>query len=241
MVFITHCWKSSPFKGCAKRWSLQGLLVMAVLSAALSASWPANAAGVQLTQLKTQSTDDGIYLSANLSFELPAVVEDALLKGIPLFFVLEVDILRERWYWIDQRAAAASRTIRLAYQPLTRRWRINIGSGLIGSTSSLRATFNQNYDTLAEALSAVQRVARWKVAEPAEVRPGADYKLKFNFKLDLSQLPRPFQIGMAGQRDWSIEIEHNQKMVLQASTAAEIVKDASQDGIKDGAPVEALK
>ena len=84
-------------------------------------------------------------------------------------------------------------------------------------------------------------MARWRVAEPAEVRPGADYKLKFSFKLDLSQLPRPFQIGMAGQRDWSIEIEHNQKMVLQASTAAEIVKDASQDGIKDGVPGEALK
>ena len=241
MVFITHCWKSSPFKGCAKRWSLQALLVMAVLLTALCACLPANAAGAQLTQLKTQSTEEGVYLSANLSFELPAVVEDALLKGIPLFFVLEVDILRERWYWTDQRVASASRTIRLAYQPLTRRWRVNIGSGLIGSTSSLRATFNQNYDTLAEALSAVQRVARWKVAEPAEIRPGADYKLNFSFKLDLSQLPRPFQIGMAGQRDWSIEIEYSQKMVLQASSAAEIVKDASQDGIKDGAPGEAFK
>jgi hypothetical protein len=137
--------------------------------------------------------------------------------------------------------ASASRTIRLAYQPLTRRWRVNIGSGLIGSTSSLRATFNQNYDTLAEALSAVQRVARWKVAEPTEIRPGADYKLNFIFKLDLSQLPRPFQIGVAGQRDWSISIDHSQKMVLQISSAAEIVKEASPDGIKDSAPGESLK
>jgi hypothetical protein len=241
MVFITHCLKSSPFKGWAKRCRLQCLLVMAALLTALCVWLPANAAGAQLTQLKTQSTDEGIYLSANLSFELPAVVEDALLKGIPLFFVLEVDVLRERWYWTDQRVASASRTIRLAYQPLTRRWRVNIGSGLIGSTSSLRATFNQNYDTLAEALSAVQRVARWKVAEPAEIRPGADYKLNFSFKLDLSQLPRPFQIGVAGQRDWSIAIEHSQKMVLQASTTADIVKDAALDGIKDGAPGEGLK
>jgi hypothetical protein len=124
---------------------------------------------------------------------------------------------------------------------LTRRWRVNIGSGLIGSTSSLRATFNQNYDTLAEALSAVQRVARWKVAEPTEIRPGADYKLNFIFKLDLSQLPRPFQIGVAGQRDWSIAIDHSQKMVLQISSAAEIVKEASPDGIKDSAPGESLK
>lgn len=240
MVFITRCWKNAPPEAGAKRSRLRGLLFMALLLAALCAALPvaraagaANTATAQLTQLRTQSADDGIYLSANLDFELPNVVEDALLKGIPLFFVLEVEILRDRWYWTDQRVAAASRTIRLAYQPLTRRWRVNIGSGIIGSASSLRATFNQNYDTLAEALSAVQRVARWKVAEPSDIRAGADHSLVFSFKLDLSQLPRPFQIGVAGQRDWTIAIESTQKMTLQAARPAELVKDSpSGEGLK---------
>jgi hypothetical protein len=240
MVFITHCWKNAPIEAGAKRSRLSGLLLIALLLAALCAALPvaraagaANAATAQLTQLRTQSAEDGIYLSANVDFELPNVVEDALLKGIPLFFVLEVEILRDRWYWTDQRVAAASRTIRLAYQPLTRRWRVNIGSGLVGSASSLRATFNQNYDTLAEALSAVQRVARWKVAEPADIRPGADHSLVFSFKLDLSQLPRPFQIGVAGQRDWTIAIESTQKMTLQAARPAEPVKDSpAGEGLK---------
>jgi hypothetical protein len=79
------------------------------------------------------------------------VVEDALLKGIPMFFVVEADIYRDRWYWTDPRVASAARTIRLAYQPLTRRWRVNIASGLITSSSGLRATLNQNYETLSEA------------------------------------------------------------------------------------------
>jgi hypothetical protein len=237
MVFITRCWKNAPLEAGAKRSRLRGLLLMALMLVALCAALPAaraaNAATAQLTQLRTQSADDGIYLSANVDFELPNVVEDALLKGIPLFFVLEVEILRDRWYWTDQRVAAASRTIRLAYQPLTRRWRVNIGSGIIGSASSLRATFNQNYDTLADALSAVQRVARWKVAEPSDIRPGADHSLVFSFKLDLSQLPRPFQIGVAGQRDWTIAIESTQKMTLQAARPAEQVKDSpSSEGLK---------
>jgi hypothetical protein len=240
MVFITHCWKNAPIEAGAKRSRLRGLLHIALLLAALCAALPvaraaaaANAATAQLTQLRTQSAEDGIYLSANVDFELPNVVEDALLKGIPLFFVIEVEILRDRWYWTDQRVAAASRTIRLAYQPLTRRWRVNIGSGLVGSASSLRATFNQNYDTLAEALSAVQRVARWKVAEPSDIRPGADHSLVFSFKLDLSQLPRPFQIGVAGQRDWTIAIESTQKMTLQAARPAELVKDTpAGEGLK---------
>lgn len=243
MVFITRCWKNAPFEAGAKRSRLHSLLLMALLLAILCATLPAaraagaasaaNAANAQLTQLRTQSADDGIYLSANVDFELPNVVEDALLKGIPLFFVLEVEILRDRWYWTDKRVAAASRTIRLAYQPLTRRWRVNIGSGIIGSPSSLRATFNQNYDTLAEALSAVQRVARWKVAEPSDIRPGTDHSLVFTFKLDLSQLPRPFQIGVAGQRDWAIAIESNQKMTLQAARASELIKDSpAGEGLK---------
>ena len=239
-VFITPCWKSAPFEGCAKRFSWPGLLAWLMLTAALCAWAPAaraagaaNAASAQLLQLKTQSADDGVYLNANVAFDLPAVVEDALLKGIPLFFVVEVEILRDRWYWTDQRVAAASRTVRLAYQPLTRRWRVNIGSGIIGSASSLRATFNQNYDTLAEALSAVQRVSRWKVAEPSDIRSGADHSLVFSFKLDLSQLPRPFQIGVAGQRDWTIGLETTQKMVLQASLPADIAKDgAAPEGLK---------
>lgn len=240
MVFITRCWKNAPFEVGAKRARWRGLLCLAWLLATLLAALPvaqaagaANAATVQLTQLRAQSAEDGIYLSANMDFELPNVVEDALLKGIPLFFVLEVEILRNRWYWTDQRVAAASRTIRLAYQPLTRRWRVNIGAGIIGSTSSLRATFNQNYDTLAEALTAVQRVARWKIAELADIRPGADHSLVFSFKLDLSQLPRPFQIGVAGQRDWSIALESTQKMTLQAARPAELAKDSpASEGLK---------
>ena len=240
MVFITRCWKNAPLEAGAKRPRLRALWFMALLLAALLLVFPlaraagaANAASAQLTQLRTQSADDGIYLSANVGFELPNVVEDALLKGIPMFFVLEVEVLRNRWYWTDQRVAAASRTIRLAYQPLTRRWRVNIGSGIIGSASSLRATFNQNYDTLDEALSAVQRVARWKVAEPSDIRPDADHSLVFSFKLDLSQLPRPFQIGVAGQRDWTIAIESTQKMTLQPARPDELVKDSpAGEGLK---------
>ncbi len=192
----------------------------------------AHAANAQLTQLRTERTDDGVYLNAAVAFELPHVVEDALLKGIALFFVIEVDIYRDRWYWTDQRVATAARTIRLAYQPLTRRWRVNIGSGLIGASLGLRATFNQNYDTLPEAMSAVQRVARWKVAELADVRSGSDHNLSFSFKLDLSQLPRPFQIGVAGQRDWSIVIENAQPLVLQATRPVEPAKDTSVEASK---------
>ena len=243
MVFITQFWKNAApdvgvLRVCTRIFAVLAIgmtLWMSWLPSAHSASVinAANAATAQLTQLRTERTEDGVYLNAAVAFELPHVVEDALLKGIPLFFAIEVDIYRDRWYWTDQRVAGAARTIRLAYQPLTRRWRVNIGSGLIGGASSgLRATFNQNYDTLPEAMSAVQRVARWKVADIADIRSGNEYNLVFSFKLDLSQLPRPFQIGVAGQRDWNIAIDSSQP--LQATRSAELAKDnaAAHEGSK---------
>ena len=180
------------------------------------------AAAAELTQLNVERADDGVYLSAVVRFELPAVVEDALLKGIPMFFVVEADIYQNRWYWTDKRVTNATRTIRLAYAPLTRRWRVNIVSGLINSSGGFRATLNQNYDTLPDAMSAVQRLSRWKIADNAEVELDVVHKLEFNYSLDLSQLPRPFQIGVVGQKDWNISVKQNERLQLSAPRPAAV-------------------
>ena len=214
-VFITHSLKNTAADKrrrlgyAAARWLL-GVCLLVLLAWA-----PVPALATEITQLRVERGEDGVHLSALVRFDLPPVVEDALLKGIPMFFVVEADIYRDRWYWTDPRVASAARTIRVAYQPLTRRWRVNIASGLIASSAGLRATLNQNYETLPEALSAIQRVARWKIAEAGDVDPEATYKLDFSFRLDLSQLPRPFQIGVAGQRDWNISAQVKDRLRLE--------------------------
>ena len=212
MVFITHSLKNAAISAIAR-------FLLGVCVCLLLAPRPSAAAATEITQLRVERTEDGVYLSANVLFDLPAAVEDALLKGIAIFFVVEADIYRDRWYWTDPRVASAARTLRLAYQPLTGRWRVNIVSGLITSSSGLRATLNQNYETLPEALSAIQRLARWKIAEASEVEPDATYALDLNFRLDLSQLPRPFQIGVAGQRDWTISAQVKDRLRLTPAPA----------------------
>lgn len=211
-VFITHAFKNAAGDILARlgRWLLG--CALGLLLAGTSA------AAAEIRQLRTERAEDGIYLSAVVHFELPAVVEDALLKGIPAFFVIEADLYRDRWYWRNPRIASAARTLRLAYQPLTRRWRVSIVPGLISNSAGLRATLSQNYDSLPEALTAIQRVGRWKIAELAELEPEAAYLLDLNFRLDLSQLPRPFQIGVAGQRDWTIAARSKERLKLEGAT-----------------------
>lgn len=172
----------------------------------------APAVATEITQFQVERVEEGLTLSTQLQFDLAPVVEDALLKGIPLFFVAEADTFRDRWYWTDQRVASTARTMRLAYQPLTRRWRVNVASGVISNSGGLRATLNQNYDSLSEALNGIQRLARWKFADNADLSPDGLYRLEFSFRLDLSQLPRPFQIGVAGQSDWAIAAQFKERI-----------------------------
>jgi hypothetical protein len=157
----------------------------------------------EVSQLRVERTDEELQLSAQLQFEISTAVEEALVKGIPMVFVISADVLKERWYWYDKKLAAAERFMRLAYQPLTRRWRLNVSSGP-AVNSGVGLALNQSFDTLAQALSAIKRIAKWKIADTAEVDPTGKYKLDFRFKLDLSQLPRPFQIGALGQSDWDV-------------------------------------
>lgn len=157
----------------------------------------------EITQFRAERVDDQIVASSNIAFELPAAVEEALLKGVPLFFVLEADVLRERWYWYDRQVATARRHTRLAYQPLTRRWRLNVTAGS-GREGGVGLALNQSFDTLEQALSTVKRVSQWQIADATELAAGAKYKVEFRFRLDLSQLPLPFQIGALGQSEWDL-------------------------------------
>ena len=190
-----------------------------------------------LTQLSIERAEDGVYLSAVVRFDLPAAVEDALSKGIPMFFVAEADVYQNRWYWADRRVASATRTIRLAYQPLTRRWRVNIVSGLINSSAGLRATLNQNYDSLTEAMSAVQRLSRWRIADNAEIDSDGVHRMEFTFNLDLSQLPRPFQIGVLGQKDWAVSVQYSERLLLSAYKPVDKVKSSVPAPLSSPIPI----
>jgi len=206
-VFITRAWSNWGRERLAGWSRMVGLRLAAC--ALLLAGWAA-AGAAELSSLRTERQDDGIYLSATVKFELSPVVEDALLKGIPLIFVAEAEIYRSRWYWTDKRVALASRSLRLAYQPLTRRWRLSQADG----SSAPRVALAQSYDSLAEAQGAIERISSWKIAESSEV-DASEHFLNFRFRLDLSQLPRPFQIGMAGQREWQIALERSQRLRLE--------------------------
>lgn len=167
-----------------------------------------------LTQLRAERAQDGLYLSAQMKFELSGVVEEALYKGIPVYFVAEADVLRERWYWSDAVVATASRYMRVSYQPLTRRWRFTSSSEPL-INAGLGVNLGQYYDSLSEAMASVQRISQWKIAEASAIEGDARQTLRFRFRLDASQLPRTFQLGALGQSEWNLSIERRIDLTVE--------------------------
>jgi hypothetical protein len=194
---------------------LAALLVLACLLVCWPATAPAQSAkSASVSQLKLEQADDGVYLNAQVQFELPSLVEEVLDKGIAIYFVAEAELYRERWYWTDQKVAQATRHMRLAYQPLTRRWRLNVSPVPI-TNSGFGVSLNQNFDTLSEALDGVRRVARLRLGDISEIGDEGPHPVSFRFRLDTSQLPRPFQIGVVGLADWNISVERSARLSLE--------------------------
>ena len=180
------------------RWMLAALLVFWAFSG--------RAEGVDLTQITTQRSEEGLELSFSTRFDLPHAAEEALLKGVPIYFVADVVVYRNRWYWRDARAARVSRSWRLAWQPLTRQYKVSTGG------------LNQSYQSLSEALSSLRGVSGWHIAELKDIEDDGRYYLEFSYRLDTSQLPRPMQIGLGSPQGWGLSVERS--MALTADFSA---------------------
>ena len=169
------------------------LFALLLWLAALFSS-PVAAQGVELATLKATRAEGALNLEFAARITLPRAVEEALSRGIPVYFVAEATLYRNRWYWRDDRIARVSRSWRVAYQPLTGSWRVALGG------------LNQNHATLAEALVAVSSSSGWKLAELSQL-DGKGHYVEFEYRLDTSQLPGFVQFGLGGQDEWTVRVE----------------------------------
>lgn len=153
----------------------------------------AHADGIDIQQAHLESSDEGYRLSASYEFDLNRGLEDALTRGIPLYFTTEIEITRPRWYWFDAREIVSSQTIRISYNVLTRQYYASMGNRL-----------HQNFDSLDDALSMVRRPNRWVVADKNALKPGTTYEVAVRMQLDVAQLPKPFQVHALNSSDWRL-------------------------------------
>ncbi|MBS1189904.1 MAG: putative proline rich signal peptide protein [Rhodocyclaceae bacterium] len=173
----------------------------------------ARAAEIEISNPELTAVEDGYAVSADFAIDFNERLEEAVTKGVVLNFVVDFELTRPRWYWLDEKLVSRSLTYRLSYHALTRQYRLSTGA------------LHQSFPNLSEALRMLSRLRNWVVIEKAPdksdkvpVKPGDAYRAALRLRLDVSQLPKPFQISALGNRDWHLASDWK---VWQATLPAE--------------------
>lgn len=171
---------------------LSALLALWLLGTALLWDASAHAQGIELRKATTTITEDAYLIDAQFDIALTHTLEEVLSKGVALYFMLDFELIRPRWYWFNDRVVALHQQYRLQYNALTRQYRLGLGN------------LYQNFPTLGEALDVMSRVSRRQEVEPGLLRRDASYIAAIRMRLDTSQLPKPFQLSALASRDWQL-------------------------------------
>jgi hypothetical protein len=220
--FIMHC--------CKKL--LNGLLRSTLLVWLFIAT--AQAEGISVNKVEIHLGEDGYQLSAGYDISLNSVVQEALSRGISLYFVGEFSLTRSRWDWLDATQQAVSRgiqyyfvdkpslthwswldaeifkgeqTAKLSYNVLTRRYRIS------------RGALFQNFASLEDALNMLARQSSPTI--PAELmKKDGKYMAAARLRLDITQLPKPLQVNALTGSDWTLDSAWYRWVINPAEIAA---------------------
>ena len=153
----------------------------------------ADTIGVQSAELRLE--DEDYVLNAQFDVAFNPTLEEALQKGVSLYFVLEFELTRPRWYWVDEKLVQWSVQYRIGYSPLTQQYRAT--SGLL----------SQQFGSLEEVEHMLSRVVSRPVIRRDALSNGSRYDAAVRLRLDVTQLPKPFQINALASSDWSLQSE----------------------------------
>jgi hypothetical protein len=177
------------------RQGLRLAFALAVLMAAafgLGLPAPARADTIPVKAAELRIEEGEVLLNAEFEFALNPTLEEALEKGIPLYFVVDFELKRARWYWLDEKVAQTAVVYRVSYNALTRQYRV--ASGLL----------TQTFNSLEEVERFIGRITSRPVASADALTKGAKYDAAVRLRLDVNQLPKPFQVDALASREWTL-------------------------------------
>lgn len=179
------------FMHCCTR--LLSVLLRGVLLAWLFVA-AAHADGIAVGKAQLRQAEDGYQLAATYDISLNYTVQQALSRGIPLYFVSEFSLTRSRWYWLDEEVFHGEQTIKFSYNVLTRQYRIS------------RGALFQNFASFEDALAVL--ASQSSAAIPAEaMKKDGNYIAAVRMRLDTAQLPKLLQVNALTGKDWNLNSE----------------------------------
>jgi len=171
---------------------LRKLILGACLLASTTLAW-ADSIFVQSVDLTPEGGE--YYLSASFNIGLTPTAADALNRGVPLYFLVEFEVIYPRWYTLyfwNKRIADMQQIYRLSYNALTRQYGLSYG------------VLHQTFDSLEGALAVLGGINDQPVFDVSALEDDRVYEAQLRMRLDTSRLPKPLQIDALGSNDWDI-------------------------------------
>ena len=168
---------------------MRRIAIAAILFVAIAAY----ADEIEVRDVALRRVDDGLALDVDFAFELTPRLAEVVANGVPLYFRVDFELTRRRWYWFDDTAVSRRLQLRLSYHALSRQYRLSAGA------------LQQSFPTLEEALNVLKRVRNWLVVDRTVSLSSADYDAAVRMRLDTTLLPKPFQLSALTGRDLQLE------------------------------------
>jgi hypothetical protein len=172
----------------------RAFIVVAFMSVVLSIAPHAFAEGIDVRSANIVQTDDGWQLQAEFDIQFSPRLEEAVNRGVPLYFVVEFELARPRWYWFDEKPVQLRQTFKVSYTPLLRQYRLSVGNGNV----------YQNFTRFDEVVRVLSRIRHWPIADRDALNKDTPYQAAVRMRLDTAQLPKPFQVNAIASRDWTL-------------------------------------
>jgi len=161
--------------------------------AALLLAVAALANEIAIGDIRLRPAEEGLLLDADFAFDLTPRLAEAVSSGVPLYFRVDFELTRRRWYWFDERAASSRLELRLSYHALSRQYRLSTG------------LLQQSFASLDEALNVLKRIRNWLVVDRTVTFADADYEAAVRMRLDTNLLPKPFQLSALTSRELQLD------------------------------------
>ncbi len=145
--------------------------------------------------VRADRLEHSLLLSADIQLPLTETLKDSIDRGLALYFQTDVQLIRPRWYWLNEEVLSTSIEWRLSYHALTRQYRV--ATNAQGQTAA----------TLDEALAVMSSIRAVPIGRVANLVPGQHYDVWVRMRLDTGRLPKPFQMTAMTNRDWNPQSE----------------------------------
>ncbi len=150
--------------------------------------------GIIVQSVKLEQKDATFSLDATFNIDLSPIIQEALHKGVTLPFVLDFNVIQQRWNIWDQTVVETSLPYRLAFSALTRQYHIK---------DKLRGR-DASFDTLEQALTAAGVVSDLAVFNAEQLQPEVEYEAQVRLRLEAGGLPSALQLEALESDKWEV-------------------------------------